>query len=159
MYIRQTDLFWGLNQNMVNRVMAIAEREAFAEGEILFRSGDAARHLFILAQGEVKITIAETGKQVYTGNRVGEAFGWGCLIDRSHCGCDAICATPVVVLKLDRDRLLKLLDGDTESGYLFFKHLSRALGARLIQAYQHMAVVNTDRLGNATVNGGTHGQQ
>jgi hypothetical protein len=31
-----------------------------------------------------------------------------------------------------------LLDNDMESGYLFFKHLSRALGGRLAQAYQLM---------------------
>ena len=115
--------------------MAIAEREAFAEREVLFRSGDSAQYLFILAQGEVKITIAETGTQVYTGSRVGEAFGWGSLIGHMNYGGDAICTTPVVVLKLDRDRLLKLLDNDMESGYLFFKHLSRALGGRLAQAY------------------------
>ena len=151
MYIRQTDLFWGLSQNVVNRVMAIAEREAFAQGEVLFRSGDAARHLFILAQGDVKITIAETGTQVYTGSRVGEAFGWGSLIGHMNYGGDAICATPVVVLKLDRDRLLKLLDNDMESGYLFFKHLSRALGRRLIQAYQQMAVASTDHSGKCDV--------
>lgn len=138
MYIRQTDLFWGMNQNMVNRVMGIAEREAYAQGDVLFRSTDAARHLFILAQGEVKIAMDDSGKKVYTGNRVGEAFGWGSLIDRENYGGDAICATPVVVLKLDRDRLLKLLDGDMESGYLFFRHLSRALGGRLIQAYRQM---------------------
>ena len=120
---------------MVNRLMAIAEREAFAEREVLFRSGDSAQYLFILAQGEVKITIAETGTQVYTGSRVGEAFGWGSLIGHMNYGGDAICTTPVVVLKLDRDRLLKLLDNDMESGYLFFKHLSRALGGRLAQAY------------------------
>jgi CRP-like cAMP-binding protein len=158
MYIRQTELFWGLNQNVVNRVMAIAEREAFAEGDILFRSGDAARHLFILARGEVKITIAETGTQVYTASRVGEAFGWGSLVDLSNYGGDAICATAVVVLKLDRERLLKLLDGDTQSGYLFFKHLSRALGGRLIQAYQQMAAADTDRFGNERFTGGNHGQ-
>ena len=138
MYLRQTDLFWGLNQNVVNRLMGIAKQEVFAEGDVLFRSDDAARHLFILAQGEVKIAMDETEKNVYTGNRVGEAFGWGSLIDRDTYGGNAICATPVVVLKLDRDRLLKLLDSDTESGYLFFKHLSRALGGRLIQAYQQM---------------------
>ena len=138
MYIRQTDLFWGLNQNFVNRVMGIAQREAFAEGDVLFRSDDAARHLFILAQGEVKIAMDETGKKVYTGSRVGEAFGWGSLIDRDTYGGIAICATPVVVLKLDRDRLLKLLDRDMESGYLFFKHLSRALGVRLVKAYRQM---------------------
>lgn len=139
MYIRQMDLFWGLNQNVVNRLMGIAEREAFAQGDVLFRSGDTARHLFILAQGEVKIAMEHSDKQVYTGSRVGEAFGWGSLIERDTYGGDAICATPVVVLKLDRDRLLKFLDSDTESGYLFFKHLSRALGGRLIQAYRQMA--------------------
>jgi CRP-like cAMP-binding protein len=139
MYIRQTDLFWGLNQNVVNRVMGIARREAFAAGDVLFRSGDAARHLFILAQGEVNIAMDETSKHVYTGSRVGEAFGWGSLIDWDTYGGDAICATPVVVLKLDRDRLLKLLDSDLPSGYLFFKHLSRALGGRLKQAYRQMA--------------------
>jgi len=139
MYIRQTDLFWGLNQNMVNRLMGIAQREAYAAGDILFTSGDAARHLFILAQGEVKITMDESGAHVYTGNRVGEAFGWGCLIERQTYGGSAVCTTPVVVLKLDCERLLKLLDDDMESGYLFFKHLSRALGGRLIQAYRQMA--------------------
>lgn len=139
MYIRQTDLFWGLNQNVVNRIMGIAQREAFAAGNVLFRRGDAARYLFILAQGEVNIAMDETGKRVYTGGRVGEAFGWGSLIDWDTYGGDAICATPVVVLKLDRDRLINLLDNDMQSGYLFFRHLSRALGGRLIQAYQQMA--------------------
>jgi CRP-like cAMP-binding protein len=146
MYIRQTDLFWGLNQNVVNRVMSIAERESFAQGDVLFHSDDAARHLFILAQGEVQITMDETERRVYMGNRVGEAFGWASLIDRDTYGGNAICATPVVVLKLDRDRLLKLLDSDTESGYLFYKHLSKALGGRLIQAYQQMT--DTDAGGN-----------
>lgn len=149
MYIRQTDLFWGLNQNVVNRVMGIAQREAFDQGAVLFRSGDAAQHLFILARGEVEIVMKETGSRVYTGSRVGEAFGWGSLIDHDTCGCSAICKTPVVVLKLDRDRLLKLLDSDMESGYLFFKHLSRALGGRLVQAYHQM---NDNDLG------GNHGQ-
>jgi CRP-like cAMP-binding protein len=139
MYIRQTDLFWGLNQSVVNRVMGIARREAFAQGDVLFRSGDTARHLFILAQGKVKIILGDSGTDVYTGTRVGEAFGWGSLIDRNTYGGSAICASPVVVLKFERDRLLQLLDSDIQSGYLFFKHLSRALGERLMQAYQQMA--------------------
>ena len=149
MYIRQTDLFWGLNQHVVNRLMGIAQREAFAQGDVLFSSDDAARHLFILAQGEVQIVMDETGEKVYTGSRVGEAFGWGSLIDRETYAGSAICTTPVVVLKLDRDRLLKLLESDMESGYLFFKHLSRALGCRLVQAYHR--TTDNDL-------GGAHGQ-
>ena len=138
MYIRQTDLFWGMNQHVVNRLMGIAQREAFARGEVLFSSDDAARHLFILAQGKSRLLWTRRGKRFTRASRVGEAFGLGSLIDRETYAGSAICTTPVVVLKLDRDRLLKLLDSDMESGYLFFKHLSRALGGRLVQAYHRM---------------------
>jgi len=139
MYIRQTDLFWGLSQNAVSRVMGIAQREAYAEGKVLFSSEDPARYLYILAQGEVRISMDDSKTDVYTGNRVGEAFGWGSLIERQNYGGSAVCTTPVVVLKLDCERLLKLLDSDTESGYLFFKHLSRALGERVMKAYRRMS--------------------
>ncbi|WP_319523752.1 cyclic nucleotide-binding domain-containing protein [uncultured Desulfosarcina sp.] len=139
MYIRQTDLFWGLSQNAVNRVMGIAQREAFAEGDVLFGSRDAARYLFILARGEVSISMGDSKTHVCTVNQIGEAFGWGSLIERQTYGCRAVCTTPGVVLKLDRDRLLKLLDSDMESGYLFFKQLSRSLGERMIKAYRRVA--------------------
>ena len=139
MYIRQTDLFWGLSQNAVNRVMGIAQRESYAEGDVLFSRGDPARYLYVLAQGEVRISIDDSKTHVYTGDRIGEAFGWGSLIERQTYGGSAVCTTPVVVLKLDCERLLKLLDSDMESGYLFFKHLSRALGERLMNAYRRMS--------------------
>jgi CRP-like cAMP-binding protein len=139
MYIRQTDLFWGLSQSAVNRFMGIAQREAYAEGDVLFNREDAARYLFILARGEVRISMDEARTNVYTANRVGESFGWGSLIEGQTYGCSAICGTPAVVLKLDRDQLLKLLDRDKESGYLFFRHLSRALGERLMKAYRRIS--------------------
>ena len=133
MYIQQKELFWGLNQHVVTRVMAIAQRQSFNPGDVLFRHGDPAACLYILARGEVQIAMGDESGNVYTGNRVGEAFGWGCLIQRDTYGATATCRTPAVVLAIDRDRLLKLLDSDMESGYLFFKHLSCALGCRLTQ--------------------------
>jgi CRP-like cAMP-binding protein len=140
MHIRQTDLFWGLHQNVVNRIMGIAQRDAYAAGQALFRVGDAARHLFILVQGEICVTVGESETPVYTGGRVGEVFGLGSLIDRDTYGGSATCATAVVVLKLERDRLVKILESDTASGYLFYKHLSKALGGRLMRAYHKMAI-------------------
>jgi CRP-like cAMP-binding protein len=131
MYIQQKELFWGLNQHVVNRVMSIAERRSFSPGEVVYRTGDPAGTLYILAQGEVKIAMCEDRGNVYTGNKVGELFGWGCLIERDTYGATATCSTPAVILAIDRGRLLKLFDDDMQSGYLFFKHLSCALGCRL----------------------------
>jgi len=57
----------------------------------------------------------------------------------------------VVVLKLDRDRLLKSLDSHMESAYLFFKHLSRSSGGRLILVHRQTESANADRYGKCDV--------
>jgi len=135
MYIKQADLFWGMNQDAVKKVMSIAEKVSFNEGDVLFRDGDEPRYLYILVKGEIKLVIGETGKLVYTGARIGEAFGWSALIDRKEYSATAIASESTVLLRIDRDHLLKILEKDTENGYLFFKSLSKALGKRLMKSY------------------------
>ena len=44
MYIKQSDLFLGLNHNFVKEIMAIAEKESHAEGDFIFQLGDPANH-------------------------------------------------------------------------------------------------------------------
>lgn len=136
MYINQSDLFWGLNQKFVQEIMAIAERVSLEEGDVLFNDGEIPEHMYILAKGVVKLILGETGRLVYTGSRVGEAFGWSSLIGRKAYTATAICAEPAVVLKFERNQLLRILEKDTASGYLFFKQLSAALGKRLIEMYK-----------------------
>ena len=136
MYINQSDLFWGLSQNFVQEVMNIAEKESLEEGDVLFNDGESPDHLFILIKGVIKLVLGETGKLVYTGNRVGEAFGWSSLIGGEVYTATAICAEPSVVLKIERKKLMKILERDTASGYLFFKQLAAALGSRLMQMYK-----------------------
>ncbi len=135
MYIKQADLFWGMNQDAVKKVMSIAEKVSFDQGDVLFRDGDDPKYLYILVKGQVKLVLGETGKLVYTGSRIGEAFGWSALIDRKEYSATAITSEPTVVLRIDRDRLLKILNDDMENGYLFFKSLSKALGKRLMKSY------------------------
>ncbi len=135
MYIKQADLFWGMNQDAVKKVMSIAEKVSFDQGDVLFRDGDDPKYLYILVKGQVKIVLGEAGKLVYTCSRIGEAFGWSALIDRKEYSATAITSEPTVVLRIDRDRLLKILNDDMENGYLFFKSLSKALGKRLMKSY------------------------
>jgi CRP/FNR family cyclic AMP-dependent transcriptional regulator len=86
--------------------------------------------------------MGETGDKVYTGSRVGEVFGWGSLIGRDTYGGTPSARHRSWSLKLDRDRLLKMLDSDMESGYLFFRQLSTGPGGRLVQAYHRMDLDN-----------------
>lgn len=135
MYIKQSDLFWGMNQDAIKKVMSIAEKVSFDQGDVLFRDGDDPEYLYILVKGQVKLVLGETGKLVYTGSRIGEAFGWSALIDRKEYSATAITSEPTVLLRIERDRLLEILEKDMENGYLFFKSLSKALGKRLMKSY------------------------
>ena len=42
MAIKQADLFWGFNQNFVSEIMAVAVKDSYSEGEVLFYEGAPA---------------------------------------------------------------------------------------------------------------------
>ena len=136
MYIKQSDLFLGLNHNFVKEIMAIAEKESHAEGDFIFQLGDPANHFYILINGQVQLSLGDSGQVVYTSSNVGETFGWSSLIGRNLYSASALCLQSTDLLKIERQKLQNLLERDKDSGYLFFKQLAGALGNRLLKLYQ-----------------------
>jgi CRP-like cAMP-binding protein len=136
MYIKQSDLFLGLNHHFVKEIMAIAQKESHAEGHFVFRLGELADHFYILINGQVQLSLGDSGHVVYTSSDVGETFGWSSLIGRDSYSASALCLQPTDLLKIERHKLQNLLERDKDSGYLFFKQLAGALGNRLLQLYQ-----------------------
>jgi len=136
MYIQQADLFWGMNRDFVKKVMDIAEKETFQEGDFLFHEGDPAVHFYILIKGRVKLIIGETGPLVYTVDHAGEAFGWSSLIDRDVYSASAECIKTTTLHKFDRRTFHKILDKDLVNGLIFFKRLAGLIGNRLLWSYQ-----------------------
>jgi CRP-like cAMP-binding protein len=136
MYIKQSDLFLGLNHHFVKEIMAIAQKESHAESQFVFRLGEPADHFYILINGQVQLSLGDSGQVVYTSSNVGETFGWSSLIGRDSYSASALCLQPTDLLKIERHKLQNLLEKDTDSGYLFFKQLAEALGNRLLQLYQ-----------------------
>ena len=82
MIIKQADLFYGLNHNVIKDLMAIASRASCVQGEVIFRSGEPATHFYILIQGCVRLRLGHAGREVFTSCRIGEIFGWSSLIGR-----------------------------------------------------------------------------
>lgn len=136
MYIKQSDLFVGLSHHFVKEIMAIAEKESHAQGQFVFRLGEAADYFYILINGKVQLSLGDSGHVVYTSSNVGETFGWSSLIGRDTYSASALCMQPTDLLKIERIRLQNLLEKDKDNGYLFFKKLARALGKRLLKLYQ-----------------------
>jgi CRP-like cAMP-binding protein len=135
MYLKQSDLFWGLNQNFIRSLTAGATKQSFQPGDKVFCMGDPADHFYVLIQGRIQLQIGAGGKGVYISDQIGEAFGWSALIGRASYSATCICEQPTVLLSFDKNHVSRLLDQDAESAAIFFKHLAGALGARLLQLY------------------------
>ena len=135
MYLKQKDIFWAMSKEFVKEIMEISVTESHKQGEWLFHGGDPANAFYILLKGRIKLSLGQTGHVVYIVNNAGEAFGWSSLIGRESFSASAECMIQTKLLKLDRNKLQKILEKDPANSLILFKHLAAVLGNRLLQSY------------------------
>jgi CRP-like cAMP-binding protein len=136
MYFKQGDIFWGMSKDFVGDIMKLAETDSYDKGDLLFRVGGPADHFYILKKGQIKLSIGDAGHVVYIVSKAGEAFGWSSLIGREEYSATAECLSSTNLLKLNGEKLQKILEKDSDNGLIFFKRLSMVLGNRLLQSYK-----------------------
>ncbi len=135
MQLRQADLFVGLSPNTLRAIMAAGTRHAFAAGDFVYHRDDPADFLYILMEGDIRLRMGDEGAELFTLATLGEVFGWSSLIGRERHTVSAVCRLPSAVLKMSQHRLIAIFEADPESGFIFYQHLARALGNRLLQIY------------------------
>jgi len=136
MMIDQGDILYGTTMVFVKEYMDISENHSYEKGEFLFHEGDPAAYFYTLLKGVVRLKIFETGHKIYMVNKPGEAFGWSSIVGRTNYSASAECTEPTTLLKIDRDKLGKLLEKHPDCGCIFYKKLAEILGNRLIQCYE-----------------------
>jgi CRP-like cAMP-binding protein len=138
MLIDQADLLWGMDKLFVREFMGITTTVHFKKEEVVFREGDPADYFYTLIEGNVRLSIGEPPRLVYTVDRAGEAFGWSSLVDRNYYSAAAECMEPTRCLKLEGQKLESLLKNHIESGFEFYRKVAGMLGHRLVQCYHAM---------------------
>ena len=136
MYLKQSELFWGLSQSFIRSLTADATKQNYRPGETVFSAEDAADYFYVLIQGRIRLQLNGSGQGVYTSDRIGEAFGWSALIGRETYSASCVCEQQTVLLRFDKHEIRRQLDQDAESAAIFFRQLAGALGKRLMQLYQ-----------------------
>jgi CRP/FNR family transcriptional regulator, cyclic AMP receptor protein len=134
--IDQGDLILGLPHLFVKKFMDITVKKSYETGQSVFLEGDNASYFYTLIQGSVKLSIGETGEEVYIVEQAGEVFGWSSLMDRSHYSASAECVEPTNLLLVEKEKLERLLNNDPVNGLIFYKNLSQTLGNRLLKSYK-----------------------
>jgi len=102
--------FAGLEPAALESVAAGMRSRRFRRGEVIFHLGDPGDALFVIVDGEVKISLpSETGDEaILTTLRSGDVFGELALLDGAprSASATALSATETVVLPRDRFREL-----------------------------------------------------
>lgn len=139
MYLKQGDLFWGMDTDFVKEAMAATTKENLEEGQVVFREGDPADAFYILVKGRIKLTLGEKSREVYVAYQPGEIIGWSSLIGRDTLSATARCLEPTILSKVDRRRFLDILGKHPTEGATLFQRVAMMLGNRLVILYPSIA--------------------
>ena len=139
MYLKQGDLFWGMDKDFVKSAMDLSTKENLEEGQAVFEEGDSADAFYILVKGRIKLTLGEKSREVYVAYQPGEIIGWSSLIDRDAMSATATCLEPTIVSRFEKDDFLKIIEANPSQGSTLFQRLATMLGNRLLHLYPSIA--------------------
>ncbi|OGF59955.1 MAG: hypothetical protein A2Y62_07670 [Candidatus Fischerbacteria bacterium RBG_13_37_8] len=124
----------GLSSSELRLLATFSKEEKFYMDQVIFREGDFGEKLFIIIDGEVRISkyIPGVGEEALAILGRGEFFGEMALVDNSPRSADAIAQTSsVTVLAIEREVLHQILSRDAESSFQFLYILCKILSNRL----------------------------
>jgi toluene monooxygenase system ferredoxin subunit len=128
------ELFQDLEPPILEKLAALARRESYEPGVLLYRPGDPAEDLFVLDSGRVEFLIGR-GERTAPGGfmlKKGEVFGWAALLDGYPARiASARCLEASTLLRINGKAVLSVLEGDPQAGFVVMRRLA-ALIARYL---------------------------
>jgi len=138
MIIKKVDLFEGIDVEVMEEIANISSEEDYAKDTVLFKQGEEAECLYILAEGTVKLTIKNGGALVYSLSEPGEVFGWSCVVEPGLYTASGVCSTDSKVVKIERENLNKLFHLHPDAGLKILRRLGGVFSKRLSSAYRDL---------------------
>lgn len=135
MYIKQSDLLWGLDNRFIKEFIESSMKKTHPEGYKLFSAGDPADFFYILMKGCIRLSVGEENRTTYLVEHAGEAFGWSGLVGMPKYSASAECAKESMVMIFAKEFVQTVTDADPVNGMRFYRRLARMLGKRLIHSY------------------------
>jgi len=134
--IRCAEIFSSFSESELALVAAIASERHVEAGEHLFRRGDPADALYVVASGgfaltlplrylddHVEITVEVKG--------AGDALGWSALVAPNRWIYSALCTEPGALWTFPRTELEELMQAHPDLGWRLSRNLNQLIGSRL----------------------------
>jgi CRP-like cAMP-binding protein len=103
------------------------------DGDIIFRQGDAAQHLYLIVDGKVSLEICGAGvgcKQILTLGP-GELLGWSSILEQSCYTARARALETTRLVEINDGQLLTICERDPQFGFELMRRTALALAKRL----------------------------
>ncbi len=128
------ELFNGIAAGTIAALAALARRETYQPGAVLYGPGDPAEDFFVLDSGRVEFLVGHGDRTAPGGFMLkkGEAFGWAALLDGYPARiASARCLEESSLLRINGKAALRVLEGDPAAGFVVMRRLA-ALIARYL---------------------------
>lgn len=131
--IKNAAIFAELTDDEAEKVAEICQTEKYKFGQKLFKEGDKGNRLYIISEGEVRISrqMPGSGEEALTVLKAGACFGEMAVFDRSERSTDAIANVDCTLLTITRSDFEMLLDFDRDLAYKVLWSVTRLLSERL----------------------------
>lgn len=138
--IRQAAVFADLTDDELAHVAEICKDQRFKFGQTIFREGEPGNRLYIIADGEVRISreVPGSGEEALTVLKKGACFGEMAVFDRSERSTDAIANTDTTLLTITRSDFEILLDFNRDIASKVLWAVVRLLSSRLRQTNDNL---------------------
>ena len=131
--LRSVAIFKDLEDGELARVSEVCREQTFVSGEYIFREGEAGNRLYLITEGEVRIsrTIPGSGEEALAVLKTGSLFGEMAVFDRSERSTDAISNGGTKCITISRSDFELLLDFNRDLAYKVLWAVVRMLSHRL----------------------------
>jgi CRP/FNR family transcriptional regulator, cyclic AMP receptor protein len=131
--LKQAAIFADLDDDELQRVAEVCKEQKFQGAETVFKEGEPGNRLYIIAEGEVRISrnIPGSGEEALAVLKKGSVFGEMAIFDRSERSTDAIANADSVLLTISRSDFELLMDFNRDIAYKVLWAVVRLLSARL----------------------------
>lgn len=131
--LRGVAIFQNLDDGELARVAEVCRTQEFVSGEYIFHEGEAGSRLFLIYEGEVRISrvVPGSGEEALAVLKAGSIFGEMSVFDRSERSTDAISNGGTKALTISRADFELLLDFNRDIAYKVLWSCVRLLSGRL----------------------------
>jgi CRP/FNR family transcriptional regulator, cyclic AMP receptor protein len=131
--LKRVTIFRDLDEDEIKQVAEVCREEKFVSGAFIFREGEHGNRLYLIVDGEVRISrdVPGIGEEALAVLKAGALFGEMAVFDRTERSTHAISNGGTTALTISRPDFEMLLDFNRELAYKVLWACVRLVSTRL----------------------------